>query len=145
MKRVYQSPDLPSRAAWAGGLVVAVIVGFSIFTPAFERRVMLWLIAVVVAIYFWAMARSRVEVDGTVVTVVNYGRRRRIEASEVVECGMDTRPLVGPVGVLRLRDGSRIYLYGLQPRRIAGDDTLRSDELSALTAALGSGGPMSPS
>ncbi len=145
MKRVYQSPDLPSRAAWAGGLVVAVIVGFSIFTPAFERRVMLWLIAVVVAIYFWAMARSRVEVDGTVVTVVNYGRRRRIEVSEVVECGMDTRPLVGPVGVLRLRDGSRIYLYGLQPRRIAGDDTLRSDELSALTAALGSGGPMSPS
>lgn len=145
MKRVYQSPDLPSRAAWAGGLVVVVIVGFSIFTPTFERRVLLWLIAVVVVVYFWAMARSRVEVDGTEVTIVNYGRRRRIEASDVLECGMDTRPLIGPVGMLRLRDGSRIYLYGLQPRRTAGDDTLRSDELSALSLALGSGGPMAPS
>ena len=87
MKRTFQSPDLASRAAWAGGFVVLVIVGFSLFTPSLGRRVGLWAIA---------------------------------------------------VGVI-------VYLYGLQPRRQAGEDTLRSDELSDLALTLGSGGPMSPS
>lgn len=145
MKRVYQSPDLASRAAWAGGLVIVIIVGFSLFTPTFTRRLGLWGLAVLVVGYFWLMATSRVEVEGSDVTVINYGRRRRIKKEDVLETGMDTRPLVGPVGRLRMRDGSNIYLYGLQPRRQAGDDTLKSDELAALGFALGSGGPMNPS
>lgn len=145
MKRIYQSPDLASRAAWAGGFVVVIIVGFSLFTPTFTRRLGLWGLAVLVVVYFWLMATSRVEVDGSDVTVINYGRRRRLKREDVLECGMDTRPLVGPVGRLRMRDGSNVYLYGLQPRREAGDDTLKSDELVALGFALGSSGPMSPS
>ncbi|HSR44181.1 MAG TPA: hypothetical protein VLT15_02980 [Acidimicrobiia bacterium] len=145
MKHVYQSPDLKSRALWAGGFVVLVIVGFSIFTPTLGRRVGLWVVAVAVIAYFRLMASSRVEVDGSDVTVINYARRRRVRREDIIECGMDTRPLVGPVGRLRMRDGSSIYLYGLQPRREAGDDTLRSDELAALALSIGSGGPMRPS
>ncbi len=145
MKRTFQSPDLASRAAWAGGFVVLVIVGFSLFTPSLGRRVGLWAIAVGVIVYFWLMSASRVEVEGSDILVINYGRRRRVKREDVLECGMDTRPLVGPVGRLRLRDGSSIYLYGLQPRRQAGEDTLRSAELSDLALTLGSGGPMSPS
>jgi hypothetical protein len=144
-KQIYQSPDLRPRAAWAGGFVVVLIVGFSLFTPTFERRVGLWVIAVIVIIYFWLMASSRVEVEGSDLTVINFGRRRKVSREDIVECGMDTRPLIGPVGRFRLRDGSSVYLYGLQPRREAGDDTLRSDELAALALSVGSGGPLSPS
>ena len=145
MKRVFQSPDLASRAVWAGGFVVLVIFGFSLFTPTLGRRIGLWAIAVGVIGYFWLMASSRVEVDGSDILVINYGRRRRVKREDVLECGLDTRPLVGPVGRLRMRDGSNVYLYGLQPRREAGDDTLKSAELSDLANTLGSGGPMSPS
>lgn len=143
--QVYQSADLRPRAAWAGGFVVLIIVGFSLFTPTFERRFALWVIAVVVMVYFWLMATSRVEVSGSEIRVINFGRRRRIDRSDVLEVGMGTRPLVGPVGTLRVKDGSTIHLYGLQPRREAGDDTLKSEELSSLALSVGSGGPMNPS
>ena len=145
MKRTFQSPDLASRAVWAGGFVVLVIVGFSLFTPTLGRRIGLWAIAVGVILYFWLMANSRVEVEGSDIAVINYGRRHRVKREDVLECGMDTRPLVGPVGRLRMRDGSSVYLYGLQPRREAGDDTLKSPELSELASVIGSGGPMNPS
>ena len=144
-KQVYQSSDLRPRAAWAGGFVVLVIVGFSLFTPTVERRIGLWFIAVVVIAYFWLMAASRVEVSGSEIKVINFGWRHRFERSDVLEVGMGTRPLIGPVGILRVRDGSTIHLYGLQPRREAGDDTLKSEELSALALSVGSGGPMNPS
>lgn len=144
-KTVYQSADLRPRTTWAGGFVVLIIVGFSLFTPTLGRRMGLWIIAVLVIGYFWLMASSRVEVSGSDITVINLGRRHRLARSDVLEVGMDTRPLVGPVGTLRLRNGSTIYLYGLQPRREAGDDTLKSEELTALAGAVGSGGPMNPS
>jgi hypothetical protein len=143
-KRIYQSPDLRSRAQWGGGVVVVLIIGFSLFTPSFDRRLLLWLIALVVIVYFWLMARSRVEVEGSEVTVINFGRRHRLAREDILECGMGTRPLIGPVGRFRMRDGSEVHLYGLQPRREAGDDTLRSDELAALAFTIGTGGPMSP-
>ena len=145
MSQVYQSPDLRSRAVSAGGFVVVVIVGFSLFTPTFERRLGLWAIAVVVIIYFWLMAGSRVVVDGSDVTVINFGRRHRLQRQDILECSTGTRPLIGPVGKFRMRGGGVIHLYGLQPRRQAGHDTLRSDELSALALSIGTGGPMNPS
>ena len=65
-KQVYQSSDLRPRAAWAGGFVVVVIVGFSLFTPTLERRIGLWVIAVVVIAYFWLMsARSWMSNSGS--------------------------------------------------------------------------------
>jgi len=144
-KQIYQSADLRPRAASAGGFVVLVIVGFSLFTPTVERRIGLWFIAVLVIAYFWLMAASRVEVSGSEIKVINFGRRQRFERADVLEVGMGTRPLIGPVGTLRVRDGSTIHLYGLQPRREAGHETLKSEELSALALSVGSGGPMNPS